>query len=381
MPVFNGTNVPNEIFSKILMKLDGRSLHTARLVSKEWNLAVEEQVLGTVGGRREMERTLQRQWREATPARLEFNIGGQGLVRILTITDSFAVLFSYTEMSDVFRVVNIREGVEVMEVSYSSSDRVPEALLSEDVLLVVRDVGGVLEVLAWIVPTRQEIFNKKFPGVWPVFDHHNKQVMLGSNTRLEISGNTVIESTVNLPPPTGSGFLRLRAFSHPHYLTRGPTWPSTLWKIDGTTRVELGAVDGGDPVFCPTRDILIICSRASQDQIKFSFYNSLTGQLIKVRDLILPTSFNLSGLYVNVNQLVVGARQQPGGETALLVYELEILLSQAADQDISPRVLQIDKPPYYHLNRIDVNKTSVNVLLRNGERYKIITLDFWNCET
>ena len=61
MPVFFGTNVPNEIFCKILMKLDGRSLHSARLVSKEWNSVIKKQVLGTVGGRREMERTLQHQ--------------------------------------------------------------------------------------------------------------------------------------------------------------------------------------------------------------------------------------------------------------------------------------------------------------------------------
>ena len=54
-------NVPNEIFSKILVMLDGRSLHTARQVCRDWNIAVKEQVLGTVGGRREMERTLQHQ--------------------------------------------------------------------------------------------------------------------------------------------------------------------------------------------------------------------------------------------------------------------------------------------------------------------------------
>ena len=324
-----------------------------------------------------MERTLQHQWREAPPARLEFDLGGEA--RVLTIADPFAVLL--TEMSDVFRVVNFKEGSEVMEVSCSSCDNVPEALLSKDVLLVVLDVGGVSEVLAWIVPTRQEIFNKKFPCVWPVFDQHNKQVMLGSNTRLEISGNTVIESTVNLPPPPGSGFLRLLAFSHPHYVTRGP---SALWKMDGTTIVKLGTVDSGRPVFCPAGDILIIWSATYRDQIKVSFYNLLTSQLIKVRDLTRPAGFSVLGdesHCVNANQLVLLGRQLPRGWTVLLVYELDVLLSQAADEDISPRVFQIAQTDWDLRKRIDVNKTSISAVQVPWERKKIITLDFWNCET
>ena len=68
--------IPNEIFTKILMKLDGRSLHTARQVSKEWNSVIEAQVLGTVEGRRQMERTLQLQWREAEEEKQK----GQGLL-------------------------------------------------------------------------------------------------------------------------------------------------------------------------------------------------------------------------------------------------------------------------------------------------------------
>ena len=58
-------NIPDEVFAKILFMLDGRSLHKARQVSQEWNSVVKAQVLGTREGRREMERTLQFQWREA----------------------------------------------------------------------------------------------------------------------------------------------------------------------------------------------------------------------------------------------------------------------------------------------------------------------------
>ena len=61
--------LPDEVSTRILLMLDGSSLHTARQVSKEWNSIIETQVLGTARGRREMERTLQHQWRGAAPAR------------------------------------------------------------------------------------------------------------------------------------------------------------------------------------------------------------------------------------------------------------------------------------------------------------------------
>ena len=95
-------NVPDDIFRKILVKLNGRSLHRARQVSKEWNSFILEQVLGTVEYRREMERTLQQQWRSATPAMLEFTIGGQSQSIVLTLTDKFAVTYEMPSHTELF---------------------------------------------------------------------------------------------------------------------------------------------------------------------------------------------------------------------------------------------------------------------------------------
>ena len=144
--MFNEINVPNEIFTKILMKLDGRSLHTARQVSKEWNSVIKEQIMGTAEGRREMERTLQHQWRELTPARLEFTIEKALNRRFPTISDPFAVICSKNSSSDMtkVRVVNIREGVEVMEISCSKTG----VLLFKDNLLWSGRVYGGTDVLA-----------------------------------------------------------------------------------------------------------------------------------------------------------------------------------------------------------------------------------------
>ena len=377
MPVFNEINVPNEIFTKILMKLDGRSLHTARQVSKEWNSVIKEQIMGTAEGRREMERTLQHQWRELTPARLEFTIkGGAPNSQVLTISDPFAVICSKNSSSDMtkVRVVNIREGVEVMEVSCPKDSLVYDARLFKDVLVV----AGGTDVLAWNIHTRKKIFEKKFSAQRIVSDHQNLQVMLGRSLRLEISGSTVIE-TIQSPLPGP-----LESFSHPYYLTGGSGGdPHTLWKVDGNIREEIGVVGVGMGfVFCPAREILVTLSVSvhSLSRIKLRVYSCLTGQLIKDRDVTAPTaSYHFQNLQVNDNQLVVGCMN------VMLVYQLESLLSQSADQDISPRMLEIGQPGFFVCGELDMSKTSVSAVLERIDEEKtikfiLILFDFWNCQ-
>ena len=65
------SSLPNEVLIKIFMNLDGRSLHTARQVNSNWNSLIKSEILGTTEGKKAMERTLQFQWRMATPSRIE----------------------------------------------------------------------------------------------------------------------------------------------------------------------------------------------------------------------------------------------------------------------------------------------------------------------
>ena len=115
--------------------------------------------------------------------------------------------------------------------------------------------------------------------------------------------------------------------------------------------------------------------------MKLSVHSSLIGQLIKARDLPLSTVFNVSdtlNFQVNANQLLVWVRLQSDDQQVLLLYDLETLLSQAADIVISPRVLEIGEPGL-NISRIYLNKTSISVVLqrtRTGKVDKIITLDF-----
>ena len=69
-----------------------------------------------------------------------------------------------------------------------------------------------------------------------------------------------------------------------------------------------------------------------------------------------------------------------GYQNFLLVYDLESLLSQSADQDISPRIFEIGMPDFYNLSRICVNKTSISTVMERMNALKFITLDFWNSE-
>lgn len=229
-------------------------------------------------------------------------------------------------------------------------------------------VDGEREVLAWNVHTKKEIFNKKSLAGRVVFDQDNNQVMVGRDTRLEITGSTVTEfNQASLPEDSF-----LLGFSHPHYIIkRGGV--ISLWKVDGTEVTSVNDLEGFGvaSVFCPSREIII----SSSSVTRLGIFSSLTGQLIKY--LTIPT-VDYSAPKVNANQLVVKVRQ-PGGQQVLMVYELDRLLSESADQQMAPRVLEIGQPGFY-VSEIYLNNTSVTARMEGTETVKFISLDFWNAE-
>ena len=64
------------IIRQIFLNLDHVSLKRARQVCREWDDLVKREVWGSEEGRREMERRLDRQWREAEPTRREVTLVG-----------------------------------------------------------------------------------------------------------------------------------------------------------------------------------------------------------------------------------------------------------------------------------------------------------------
>ena len=372
-------NVPIEVFYKIMVNLDGRGIFACLHVSQEWNAIIKEHVLGSMEGRKVTERLLQHQWREATPSKIEKTFGGllcPEVPRVLSITDQFAVICCSLPSSDKFQatVVNILEGQVLMKLRAGNFED-PQALLSKDCLLVSRCVGD-REVLAWNFHRKQKIFEKKFSAWRVVFDRTNKEAMVG-NTRLEITADAIIEN-IQASLPVSEGILL--NFSHPYYITR-PVFCEdlcSLWKVEGTEVKRVRYLVGlGPPVFCSAREICVSCNVIFPTEISLTVF-SLAGENIKIRRLTTPTAFNfLKSFLVNDNQLVVMVRQASDDQDILLVYELDCLLSQSADQDISPRLLETHQSN--SAIRLALNKTSVSVAFSGADdRVKFITFDFWN---
>ena len=325
-----------------------------------------------------MERTLQHQWREATPAKSEVTFGGLFRAYVMTMTHQFAVIASELSSSELARVsvVNIRDGTKVKEDSFPKRGMSPEALLSEGVLLLVWYglVQRGLEVFAWNIFTKEKVFNKKFSAGSCVIDQRSQQVMVGMEVRLEIVEGAVRETSQTPLPVPQYGFLR--AFRHPHYLTRAVGGGiDTLWTMKGAevTGVELRA--GEYPLFCPGRENLF--SRSSRE---LRFHSSQSGELLKVQTS--PTAvFNMQ---VSSNQLVGWSRlldeQDHGERDILVVYQLNTLLTQSAGPDISPRRVAIGQPGFW-VHRVYLNNPSVTVLFRDGSGiFKFICFDFWKCQ-
>ena len=375
-------NLPTEVFIRILMFLDRKNLHTARQVSKEFNSVIMEHVLGTREGRKSLMRTsLQIQWRSATPARSGVTIGGltYGAVLAVSVTDKIGVIsselpdFGLTKVS----VVNTTDGVEVPGLSWEFDGEASAAILTPLSVLIVKSLDDEMEAVAWNINTKEKIYSKKFPFGNIDFDRPN-QMMLGESTRLEITGTDVTEtSQTHLPG-------RLGPFSHPHYLSISSGGAITLWKLDGTgfSRVSDLRGNGRSPpsVFCPARDLLFICDELPQGGMRLRVFSTQTGQIIKTRVLALTTgTVHSLSLYVNANQLVVSARQLQGGQEVLLVYDLDSLLSQSADQEIVNRIFHIGQPGS-HVYEISLSKTSITAWLEGVDSVEFITMDFWNCQ-
>ena len=110
-------------------------------------------------------------------------IGGFINPRILAVTDLLAVIrFQPSSGMSSVTVVSTRDRVEVFDYS-CLADGFPAALVSKDVLLLVKWAAGDDEVLAWNIHTKAEIFKKKLMARprYFVFDRHHQQVMVGRN--------------------------------------------------------------------------------------------------------------------------------------------------------------------------------------------------------
>jgi len=383
--------LPEEVSLKILLMLDGRSLHCARQVSKAWNVAIEREVLGSVAGRQVLMKTLQQQWKVATPTRTDQTFGDLGRPQVLALTDQFAVILSelpggYNRRRFMVRMVKTRDGEDVVE--YYSEYR-PEALISKEVLLLALDRRPRgWKILAWNFLNFKKIMEKSFicsihhlasSSSRLLFDRCNKEFLL-EGRRFKIKDGKISELT---SPLEKTKIENIFWFSHPHYVSR-QAYELNLWEAEGSKLRKVSSLGSIalDPVysvqFCPTRNLLITCLVNNVFFIKVS--SSLTGELLREIKLPLPDPIRplpypiISKLKVNDNQLTVVTVQ--GSQPVLLVYELDSLLSEARLEDISPRQFVLQQPGVNKL-KMFLTQTSAVMTFESDDAVKVSTFDFW----
>ena len=115
-------------------------------------------------------------------------------------------------------------------------------------------------------------------------------------------------------------------------------------------------------------------------------------------------AYEIKELAVNDNQLAVITWPDTGNNYVMKIFQLDSLLSESSDQEISHRTFEFDQN-YTGLYSLDLHKSSISLVVealveegeaappegsmaalrpREGRKIpvvKLITFDFWNCET
>ena len=91
LPLLERVTLPDPVSIKILLMLDGSSLHQARQVCKEWNQFILEQVWGSNSGRREQVRKLKEQWELAGPTIREETVTVEEGETIVEVIEDYVV--------------------------------------------------------------------------------------------------------------------------------------------------------------------------------------------------------------------------------------------------------------------------------------------------
>ena len=170
-----------------------------------------------------LSKILQHQWRIGEPSRIEtfLNISETVLNDLghLTVSDKF-VIIGYREraipVKSVIRLLEVGGGASIMELCIEDA-WISNIVFTKEVLVLFKWLNGILEVYGLNISSNQNIYRKTFcsSNIRVVSDRSNQQIMIGGNTRLEISdlGKTIVER-IQLPLPPGF----LQEFSHPFYL-------------------------------------------------------------------------------------------------------------------------------------------------------------------
>ena len=255
--------LPWEVSQKILLMLDGRSLHQARQVCRGWNEAVLNLVWGE--DRVAVETKLQNHWRFAQPGKIERTLKLEGFVGyLLTFSEHRAVMMLNSDEDDQIKIVqfNTKEGEVVTSIDVTEADLPCLANLTI-MLNISLDVENTLlmgwgdyeewRVFACNLQTQQISFDEVFDDVFaeedsedgdkeffPVLNETTKELHIGK-IKLKIIEDNIIQESVDV-----ENYLpNIVALKSNLCITESSESGIKLWRRDGNNYEEISALHRG----------------------------------------------------------------------------------------------------------------------------------------
>ena len=421
--------LPGELSRKILLMLDGDSLHQARQVCQGWNQAVLNLVWGE--DRVAVERKLEDNWRFAQPLRIERNLHLLDGFKewLVSLSGNRALMmFQDDEYEEVLKFVefNIKEGKVISSVVVPFCPLPNNPCLAREVRNSVVVVGSEVEdedsflvqrsdrVLACNLQTEQitydEVYKHENYGnvrLSPKINETSKEIYIGIlGLILKITEDNVIEETADVENYPKD----IVTFKSNLCITQSPDGMK-LWRCEGNKYQEINVLDpvpGRNFLYeiypdtsrivsvSSGRNISEIYSGTSRlvsfssgrnilysNRLSVKLWNSETGNLIQEETLRTGSLLGcLKKFKIEGNHLVLlgfkGWKRLAGEDTRdfhILIYELDQLL---AGESTVPREFALgDIDLFDSFGKLLVDKTSVTVASDKGA---IVKLDFWRCE-
>ena len=377
--------LPEELSWKILLMLDGRSLHEAKQVCQGWNEAVLP-----------VETKLTNHWKFAPPRIIEKTLKIDGYEGwLLSLTENRAVMMvTRDRQEDNVKIVEFTtmkgEVVSSIDVANcamlrNSNVKYPDFAkkVGNSVIVVTEDGDDYPKVLVVYLQTHQITLQEYFGeeeddghgigDLSPGFNETTREIHIG-RAKLKIMEDHVKKEIVenNLP--------NIVAIKSNLCITRSPDG-TRLWRCDGINNQEISLLDPDYwsrdqfEIYPDTSRIVGVEERFNS----LSVWNSDTGNLIQHKPLSRPNFgpgwTELVMFKIEGNHLVMLVNERTNERSShrhVLIYELDQVF---AGENPTPRKISLGNVVMFH--KLLVDKTSITVASDCGS---VVKLDFWGCE-
>ena len=386
--------LPGELSRKILLMLDGGSLHQARQVCQGWNEAVINLVWGN---RKAVERKLENNWRFAEPHKVERTLELDGFaVNLVNLTPDRAIAIGRKddeEEENQVKIVefNTKEWKVVSAIDVTDSS-LPEdypsfaRLVQNSIVMIWGEGEDPTRVFACNLQSQQITFDSVVDSrLSPVFNETTKEIHIGRN-KLKFTDANVEHEIVSV-----ENYLpKIVVLQSNLCLTRSAEGMK-LWRYKVNNYEEICVLHGSMVQFDNLFKFYPDTSRiVSVSPLSVSIWNFETGDLIEEEQLqqsecdeLGDDEFidaDLVSLMIEGNHLVMLSIENYFSDhhyslSHIVIYELDKVL---AGEYPAPRTIALgDVDPADRFEFLMVDKTSISVAKESGS---VVKLDFWRCQ-